>query len=264
MPRDNTFSIVGKLYNGDFEKRYTNPVSEKFEEHGFGYDEKNPSIVAAVGGDGTFLRAARENPESEILGLRAESKGASMDLDFRDTDYALEKIKEGEYEILELPKAEMEYRGKKASGLNEVYFFRKTSEFPGANRFRVYKNGRDQYCDIVYGDGCSFVTPFGSTGYNRSYHGPILKGEEGMILTPMAACLLRETENIKGEEVAKYAKPLVLKEDEEINVKIKREVPNVICADNDIISGHILFEKDEKIAFRKSKETSKIIKIGKK
>lgn len=256
---DKTFYIVGKLYDGEFENKYIKPLEEKFIKSGFEVEEKNPSLVVSVGGDGTLLRAARKYPNSEILGIRAESKGGSLPVDYKDSDEAVEKILSDDYEIVELPKVELEYKNKKTTGLNEVYFFRDVSKFPGADRFRVYKDEVDLYSDEVYADGCMLVTPFGSSAYNRSYYGPII--EEGLILMPMAGCLLHKTEKVKGVEVAKHAKPVVIDDDEEILVEIKRDAPNVICGDNNI-DDNILLKVGDEITFRKSDSYTKLIKLN--
>ena len=259
MQRNKTFYVVGKLQDGLFEETYVNPVREKILDYGLDLDEENPSIVFSVGGDGTILRSSRKYPDSEMFGVRAESRGAWMETDFRDFEKSLEKYMNGEYGITELPKVEMEYKDKKVSGVNEVYFFRDVAKFPGANRYRVYKENMDQYIDIVYADGCSFVTPSGSSAYNWSYHGPLI--DEGFLLTPMAGCLLRSTQVVDGKEVAKHAEPIRFKEDEEAFIKIKREVPNIFCGDNDIVYKDLVLEENDIIKFRKSLSSVKLVKL---
>jgi len=259
MLKDKDFYIVGKLIDGDFEKRYIEPVKEKFIDSGFKLDEKNPSLVVAIGGDGTLLRAARMYPDANLVGIRAESRGGSFQKDFEDLDEVVKRISKEDYEIIEMPRAEMNYKDLKVWGLNEVYFIRNTSKFPGADRFKVFKNGVDQYSDEIYADGCLFATPFGSSAYNWSCRGPIIKN--GFVLTPMVACYLNKNVEVEGEILAKHVEPLVLKEDEEILVEIERDANNVIYGDNEIVVDDVLFKKGDEIIFRKADSYTKMIRF---
>jgi len=266
MPEFKTFKIIGKSYRENpvkrkkFRETYVEPAIKKFLENGFEPDDENPDLVVTIGGDGSLFSAFKKYPDTTFFGLRAESKGASFDYGYEDVDKAIEKLMKKEYKILKLPKAKLEYKDKEVLGLNEVYFIRDTSKFPGADRFRIYKNGEDIYGDEIYADGCALVTPFGSAAYNRSYYGPILKHNEGMIVTPMAGCYLHETEVVNGIEVALNAKPKILNDDDEITVEIKRNAQNVIYSDNKIMSLENL-KRGDKINFKKSKKFSKMIKF---
>ena len=246
--------MVGKLHDAGFEYRRVRPIKEKFLDYGFRLDESEPSLVVAVGGDGTFLRAVRKYPESSILGIRSESRGNSLQIDFEDSDEAIKRILKGDYEISRVSKAELVYKDKKFWGLNEVYFIRDTSKFPGANRFRVFKEGKDVYSDEIYADGCMFATYFGSSAYNWSCQGPVLDEGE-FAFTPIAGCCL----NRKVKNVSEKAKSLVVKGDK-INVKIKRSAENVICGDNQILVKTTL-RKNEEISFRKSDSCIKLLKL---
>lgn len=258
MPRNKTFYIVGKLYNGEFEKKYIDPIKRRIYESGLELDEDDPTVVISVGGDGTLLRAARKYPESELLGIRAESKGSYSNMDFDDYEKVIDKLISEDYTLLKLPKVELTYKDKRLEGINEVYFFRDVAKFPGADRFRVYRNGEDLYSDVIYADGCLLATPSGSTAYSWSYDGPII--EEGLVLTPMAGCLLHRTKRVGNRIVAEHALPKIIDDNDEILVEMERDAPNILCADNEMIKD-IYFEKGDKIKFKKSNSYVKLVKL---
>lgn len=246
------------MYNGEFEREYIEPIKKKLFESDLELDEEDPAVVITIGGDGTLLRAARKYPKSELLGIRAESKGSYSNVDFEEYEEAIDRIISEDYSILKLPKVELTYRDKRLEGVNEVYFFRDVEKFPGADRFRVYRNGEDLYSDTVYADGCLLATPSGSTAYSWSYGGPII--EEGLVLTPMAGCLLHKTKKVGKRTVAEHADPIIVDYDDKITIEIERDAPNILCADNEMITG-IYFEKGDEIKLKKSDSYVKLIKL---
>ena len=196
-------------------------VKQKAEELGFDLTNSDPELVIVVGGDGHILRAARKYPDSIIFGLRKESKGGLIDADFKNFQSALKKILKKKYRIEHWSRIELIYKNVKTWGLNDVYFFRKHL---GATRFRIYIDGKDVYKDELYGDGCLAATPQGSTAYNFSLSGRVLpKSSKHFQFTPIATSHMS-----KGAR----AKSITIPEGKEVVVKITRDSPNQIVADN--------------------------------
>ncbi len=224
-------------------------VKRKAEELGFNLVSSKPELVIVVGGDGHFLNAARKYPDSILFGLRKESKGRLIDHDFENFQHVLERIQKKKYKIEYWPRVELIYRDVKVWGLNEVYFFRKHL---GATRFRVYIGGKDVYKDELYGDGCLAATSQGSTAYNFSLRGKILpQGSKHFQLTPIAASHMNK---------ALRAESVTIPEGKVVVVRITRDSPNQIVADN-AVSINKGFKAGDEIIFRKSKSKTKILKL---
>src|SRR3989338_10732906 len=86
----------------------------------------NHDFVLAVGGDGTFLRAAQFIKRQLIFGVNADVKskeGFFMESDKNNFREKLEKIIRGKFKIKKLPRLEAHINGKKISSyaVNEFY-----------------------------------------------------------------------------------------------------------------------------------------------
>src|SRR3989338_7700454 len=83
-------------------------------------------LVVAVGGDGTFLRAAQFIEKEAMLGVNADirkKEGFFMEADKRNFGIKLKKILDGKFKIQKLPRLEAYINGRKigALALNEFY-----------------------------------------------------------------------------------------------------------------------------------------------
>jgi NAD+ kinase len=146
-------------------------------------------LVVAVGGDGTFLFAAREAGSAPLLGVNLGEVGF---LNATPPERAVpvvtdtvERLRADEAELTELQRLSVENRSLPPA-LNEVAVL-------GPRRGRgaglevaarvdgsLYSGGR--------ADGLLVATPTGSTAYNRSEGGPLVHpAVEGFLVTGMAA-----------------------------------------------------------------------------
>jgi NAD+ kinase len=146
-------------------------------------------LVVAVGGDGTFLFAAREAGSAPLLGVNLGEVGF---LNATPPERAVEVVREtadrlraGEAELTELQRLAVENRPL-APALNEVAVFGPRRGRGGGLEVtarvdgNLYSGGR--------ADGLLVATPTGSTAYNRSEGGPLVHPDaEGFLLTGMAA-----------------------------------------------------------------------------
>lgn len=171
---------------------------------------KNGDICVAVGGDGTFIRAAREF-EGPILPVRSTEKGTIgyySDISVEQMDYAVEKLKSGDYSIERLGnKMELEYKGKKYYAVNEAVLNNELEEVS----FKVYEliSGKREeiYPYIMSGDGVLITSVVGSTAYNKSAGGPI-------ILSPDVFCITFI--NVDGP----YRNPIIVDSRRQIEIEI--------------------------------------------
>ncbi len=142
----------------------TTKVARILKKHGFVLSS-NPDLVFTYGGDGTILDAEKKFPGVPIVPIqnsRVCSKCRSYFV--YNLSEVLETIKNGNYKIVEEPKAEALFKGKKIHALNEVQIH--SSDPRKAIRFSFYA-GNKKYKEVI-GDGIVIATPYGSTGYYQS------------------------------------------------------------------------------------------------
>ena len=90
-------------------KRITIPLKNK----GFVVVRKNPDIVISYGGDGTILYSENKYPNIPKLIIKINSKKfREYDYGLKDLENKLEKIKKGEYSLVEEMKIKAKYKGK--------------------------------------------------------------------------------------------------------------------------------------------------------
>ena len=151
---------------------------------------KDAEFVVVLGGDGTMLRVSHTAAlyGAELFGINLGSLGFLTDAERDGGLQALDKILCGSFrrEIRMM----LEACGEKTSGLarrdrlalNDVCFARGGSG--KVISLRIYINER--YMDTLRADGVIISTPTGSTAYNLSAGGPILKPDGDMIVvTPV-------------------------------------------------------------------------------
>jgi NAD+ kinase len=157
--------------------------------------------VVVLGGDGTFLRAARSvaNLGLPILGINLGKVGFLSKAEHQDLDSVLAQLKAGDYELE--PRLMLEARVVPGSGgvpgetyiaLNEAAIVRGAH----ARVMRLVVDVGDSRVATYVCDGVVVASPTGSTGYSFSAGGPIIEPtSRNLVVTPIAAYLtpLRST-----------------------------------------------------------------------
>ncbi len=148
---------------------------------------KNCDVMAAIGGDGTILKASVYASEYSIplLGINTGRLGFMASMEYDELD-KISKLRTGDY-IVEnrmMIDASLVRNGKVISehtALNDIVVARPYSKITD---FEVSTGGR--VVSSIRGDGIVFATPTGSTAYALSSGGPILEPETECIqLTPI-------------------------------------------------------------------------------
>jgi NAD+ kinase len=142
-------------------------------------------ICVAIGGDGTFVRAAREY-DGPILPIRGGAPGSSgyyADASLERMEEIIDKLTGRKFHIEALEKKlEIVYNGKRHYAVNEAVLRNMQREV----NFKVYEkrdgNLEEIYPFVMGGDGVLVTGAIGSTAYNKSAGGPI-------ILSPAVFCL---------------------------------------------------------------------------
>ena len=163
--------------------------------------------LIVLGGDGTFLRAARAVAEVDvpILGINLGKVGFLSKAEASDLETVLERIAAGEYTFDE--RMIIEGRILRAAGrpeeadrhvaLNDIVVARGSL----ARVCRLDVSIDDTHLATFIADGLVVASPTGSTGYSFSAGGPILDPlSRNLIVTPIAAYLSAFRSVVVGPE----------------------------------------------------------------
>lgn len=205
-------------------------------------------FLLVLGGDGTILHSAYKSAISNvpIMGINIGNLGYLTDVDKKHSFDGLHNLIEGNY-VLEkrmMLTVSDKAENKKFEALNEISILR-------GSRVRLVSvklSINDEYIDTYRGDGVLISTPTGSTAYNLSAGGPILKPDGEMIaITQVAPHTL-------------YARPFVVPSSDIVTVENAEEGGIEIFAD-----GHqrFILTKGNAIYIKKSKYYTTIVKTHK-
>ncbi len=136
-------------------------------------------FIVILGGDGTILRWAKKIAKynKNILGINMGNLGYLTDVEKHEGFLAIEKVLNKEYNVEKRMMLSAYINDKEYISLNEV-------NINNGNVSRMVKIGIDinnRFVDAFSADGLIISTPTGSTAYNLSAGGPILKPDTELI-----------------------------------------------------------------------------------
>ena len=151
-------------------------------------------LVIVVGGDGTFLRVARELAFTglPLLGINLGHKGFLSEIEVGQLDFYLNKIIEGNYSFGERIMLHTEVTRKEETVFSSISLNDATvSRGPFSRIIKLDTFINDDFLESYPGDGVIISTPTGSTGYSLSAGGPVVNPSLNVILvTPICPHLL--------------------------------------------------------------------------
>ncbi len=210
-------------------------ILNELKKQGIKLVSKNPDIVIAYGGEGTFIYSEQLYPgiPKFFVGHPRLSKNPGK----RIGKY-IKKLKEKKYTIEKAIKIEAKVRGKKLIGLNDINIHYRP---PTALRYNVFVSNKKINGEII-GDGVIISTPWGSSAYYKS--------------------ITRKTFS-KGLGIAfnnpcDKMKPIITRENSTIKVKILRGESVMVCDCNKKI---IPLKKNDIITIKKHSNPAKVIKL---
>lgn len=205
-------------------------------------------IALSIGGDGTFLRTAKEIKDSDIpiLGINTGRLGFLADINFHDLEETIEELFTGNYLIEErsllkvIPNTtEQEINFEYA--LNEIAILKQDT----SSMLTLHTYIDDDYLTSYQADGLIIATPTGSTAYSLSVGGPILMPKSSsLVLSPIAPHNLT-------------SRPLVVNHDVVIKIKIESR-SNTFLVSTDGYSK--IYDTTTEIIVRKADHTIKVVK----
>ncbi len=179
------------------------------------------ALVVSIGGDGTFLFAARAAGETPILGINLGEVGF---LNAVAPDNAVSTVREeimslqaGTHTSREAPRlTAVADDFASVPAVNELVVGGPRRGHGGGAQIEVSVNGSSY--SAGHADGVMIATPMGSTAYNLSEGGPIVHPEiDGLVINEMCA--------VDGMP------PLVVDEDSRIEVTVRHTDHAVVVSD---------------------------------
>ena len=166
---------------------------------------QKPTLVVVIGGDGSYLRCAREFSEDEvpIFGFNMGHLGFLVQAKPNELSNATEQILSGKFKIENRMMLETVLGGKKYLALND--FVVKGKTFSRTSVYELYIN--DNFVSRYLADGLIISTPTGSTAYTLSAGGPVISPDLASIaIVPICPHTLN-------------ARPIVVGANEKIRIK---------------------------------------------
>ncbi len=222
---------VTKLYLSDF-KEYTKLCADL-------------DFAIVIGGDGTILNFIQhiEDKNIRILGINNGNLGYLTDVDANHTYTAIDSILAGVFEIEKRIMIECQMGDVKKIALNDIYINK--AQNTKLLELNVEINGSE--LEVFRGDGIIVTTPTGSTAYNLSAGGAILKPDGNMLgITPVCPHML-------------YNRPVIVDGDDKIKLSVKlREGQSAVS----YLDGELFcdIKKDVEIEITKSKQFVRLVK----
>lgn len=208
-------------------------------------------LIISVGGDGTFLEAAKCSIGKPIFGINKGTLGYLTEVQADRFDAAITDFVNGNYQLKKrmMLNSYVEHENKYFSNypfaLNDVVISKNGSSVIGVDIFVD-----DTFIKSYLADGIIISTPTGSTGYSLSCGGPIVEpNSENIIITPVAPHTI-------------INRSLVLSSESRIEIKLKR-VRNDDKKASLMVDGENfdIFENDVLTVY-KSKEYTNIISFS--
>jgi NAD+ kinase len=192
-------------------------------------------LIIVLGGDGTMLRASRLSAPygKPLLGVNLGNLGYLTTVEPHEAINALDAVLAEAYTLERRMMLQLE----NWHALNDVCI--KSSNFK-LIRIQLFIN--NEYIDTFRADGIIISTPTGSTAYNLSAGGPILKPDSEMIAVT-AIC-----------PHALYMRPWVISADDVVGIRVPGE--SVSCS----MDGESVNLDTQLFTVKRSVYTAKIIK----
>lgn len=216
---------------------------------------EDTECILVLGGDGTLLQAARETIELDIplLGINLGTLGYLAEVEKEKIENAIDQLLEDRYSIEERMMLHGTITKKDGSqtvidhALNDVVLTR-AADFQVIG-YDIYVN--DQFLNSYLADGMIVATPTGSTGYNLSAGGPIVKpSAKTLLLTPVCPHTMN-------------SRSIILSPDDVIDIVIADHKPDLeqnckVCFDG---SDPVSLANGDRIQVHRSVKVTRIIKL---
>ena len=226
---ETTKRLVNYLLDKGCEPQLSQEVAELAEMPQYARAEedlyRHSDLLISLGGDGTLLGIGRRTArfDKPILGINLGTLGFLTAEEKTHAEAAIDKVLSGEYKLekrmmLECSIAKGDERTSGIIALNDICITR--GNLYKILEFHVFVN--DEYVDTLLADGVIICTPTGSTAYNLSAGGPVLKADAEIIaITPISPHTLT-------------SRPIVVSAEDTVTVEVRpsrEDTPFMVSAD---------------------------------
>ena len=226
---ETTKRLVNYLLDKGCEPQLSQEVAELAEMPQYARVEedlyRHSDLLISLGGDGTLLGIGRRTArfDKPILGINLGTLGFLTAEEKTHAEAAIDKVLSGEYKLekrmmLECSIAKGDERTCGIIALNDICITR--GNLYKILEFHVFVN--DEYVDTLLADGVIICTPTGSTAYNLSAGGPVLKADAEIIaITPISPHTLT-------------SRPIVVSAEDTVTVEVRpsrEDTPFMVSAD---------------------------------
>jgi len=199
-------------------------------------------FILVLGGDGTMLRAAHQAAFADIplLGVNLGTLGYLTDIEPDEIEAALTAALNGKYKLEKRIMLQTDYI-QNCAALNDIVISRGICS--KLIRFHLYIN--NEYIDTIRADGIIVSTPTGSTAYNLSAGGPILKPDSNMVvITAISPHSL-------------YLRPWVISAEDTVGVNVLNDADAMLVMDGQNMA---VLEPERLLTIKRSEMYTSIIK----
>ncbi|MBQ9448498.1 MAG: NAD kinase [Acholeplasmatales bacterium] len=187
------------------------------------YDEDNPELAIAIGGDGTFLKAFHKYPNAIILGVNTGHLGFYSSYLVSEVDKLVEDLNNQKLNI-----KTKDLLSAKIFTTNGYYYHLALNEITilsasKALMFDVYID--DLFFERYRGTGLCISTPTGSTAFNKSLGGALIDDN-------ISAYQIAEIAGINSNAYKSIINPVVLSSERKIRIKSKMVTKTTVVVDN--------------------------------
>ena len=201
---------------------------------------KECDFVISLGGDGTILQNVSlfAKHKTPLLGINLGSIGYLTDSEMHEGTEAVEKVIAGQYHTEKRILIKTRINGLTYSALNDICMLKGDV----AKMITLDLIINNEYIDTYRADGIIVSTPTGSTAYNLSAGGPIMKPNLcNIVITPISPYKI-------------YSRPLVISGDDIVTISA-HDYSNVLVS----IDGNAIPITHD-IEIKKSSDTADIIR----
>lgn len=183
-------------------------------------DDFTADMVISIGGDGTFLKAARRVGRKgiPILGINTGRLGFLADISPEEMEETLDEIHDGRYTVEERSVLQLICNDTRLQvspyALNEIAVLKRDS----SSMIAIHTAINGAFLNTYQADGLVIATPTGSTAYSLSVGGPIMVPHSNtVVITPVAPHSLN-------------VRPIVICDDWEITLDVESRSHNFLVA----------------------------------
>ena len=203
-------------------------------------------MAISLGGDGTFLKAARYVGATgiPIVGINTGRLGFLADVSANEMELFFAQLHEGHYTVRERSLIELiigDDAEHPSYALNEIT----VSKHDSSSMIAVHTTVGDEHLATYMGDGLIIATPTGSTAYSLSAGGPIIYPQADVfVLTAVAPHSLG-------------VRPIVIPDDKTISLSMESRSGSFLVAVDGISQS---YPEHTALTLRKAKHTIRVVK----